>query len=556
MGSVHDIDDLVQVEGALRASEERFRGTFENAAVGITHRHAQGQFLLVNKRFCHIVGYSHEELLGKPFDEITFAEDLSKERELVEALVQGELPSYSIEKRYVRKDGSRVWTEVTASMQRDPAGNPSYVIALVQDISERKRLEDELSLAKEIAESANRAKDEFLANVSHEIRTPFGAILGMTELVLDTPLSDEQRQDLTIVRSETERLLALVNDLLDFSKIESRKVELDLVDFSVRDLISEIVHIAQRQAQLKGLNLTIQINPSVPKFVAGDASKLRMVLLNLVNNAVKFTKAGNVALTVGIAEKVNSQNKVRLHFAVSDTGIGIPQEKQAGIFRAFEQADNSTTRSYGGTGLGLTIANEFVALMGGAIEVESQPGRGSTFTFEISLDLATDAETQDSARGLLTLGPPLRVLVAEDDEANAHYVENLLIRRGHSVRMAINGREALEELEIPAIGAAQSQLTGPDQKLAHRFDLLLLDLHMPEMDGFEVIRSIRHWERELGGHLPIIALTARSRVEDREQCLEEGADDFVSKPVRITQLVAAIDVVVSHRRGAWTQTVR
>jgi PAS domain S-box-containing protein len=545
IGSVHDVDDLVQLNGALRASEERFRGTFENAAVGITHRHAQGQFLLVNKRFCHIVGYSHEELLGKTFDEITFAEDLSKERELVEALVQGKLPSYSIEKRYVRKDGSLVWTEVTASMQRDAAGNPSYVIALVQDISKRKLLEHELSVAKEFAESANRAKDEFLANVSHEIRTPFGAILGMTELVLDTALTDEQRQDLEIVRSESERLLGLVTDLLDFSKIESRKVELNLADFSLRAVVSDVSRIVLPQAQLKGLALTSHVDPIVPDMVVGDADKLRMVLLNLMNNAVKFTKVGDVSLKVGVVETTDDMNTVKLRFAVSDTGIGVPDEKQSRIFRPFEQADNSTTRRYGGTGLGLTIANDLVALMGGTIGVESEPGSGSTFAFEILLGFPSGrSATHEPATAIPTLAAPLRVLVAEDNEANAQYVEHLLTRRGHIVRVAANGREALAELELPPIGENETQLAAAGPK-PHRFNLLLLDLHMPDVDGFEVVRTVRHWEQHQGGHLPIIALTARSRVEDREQCLEAGIDVFLSKPVRMRELVTAIQTVLA-----------
>jgi PAS domain S-box-containing protein len=224
MGAAHDIDDLVQTEEAMRRSEERYRGTFENAAVGITHRDAEDRFLTVNKSFCDIVGYSREELLGMRHQDIIHPDDVFEEAEFYERLYHGQLPNYSHEERLIRKDGGSVWTQITASLQRDTAGNPSYVIALVQDISERKWLEEELSRAKEVAESANHAKDEFLANVSHEIRTPFGAILGMTELVLDTPLSDEQRQDLAIVRSETERLLMLVNDLLDYSKIESRKV--------------------------------------------------------------------------------------------------------------------------------------------------------------------------------------------------------------------------------------------------------------------------------------------------------------------------------------------
>ena len=510
-GTCTDITDLRQIEEALRASEERFRGTFENAAVGIAHRDATGRFLRVNEKFCAIVGYSREELLQKTMRDITHPDDLAASIDAFTALWQGESPTFGLEKRYVRKDGSLVWGELFASLQRDAAGKPAYDIGIVNDISERKRLEEELRAseerrrlildnahdafvamsadgliaewnrqaeitfgwpraeavgrvlsetiippqfreahtgglarflatgegpllnrvievpalrrdggefpaeisiapvrlgeqylfaafirdvterkraeeelrrAKEAAEAANRAKDEFLANVSHEIRTPMNAILGMTELVLDTPLTEDQRQCLKTVKSAADSLLGIINDLLDFSKIEAGKLELDPADFSLRAAVGDTLRALAVRAHKKGLELICHVQPDVPDALVGDAGRLRQVLLNLVGNAIKFTERGRGGRARGSRRRgPRPRAEVGLRFAVRDTGIGIPPDQQERIFRAFEQEDTSTTRKYGGTGLGLTIAARLVALMGGTITVDSEPGRGSTFAF-------------------------------------------------------------------------------------------------------------------------------------------------------------------------------
>jgi PAS domain S-box-containing protein len=810
--------ERLRFEERLRASEERFRGTFENAAVGITHRDLQGRFLRVNDKFCGIVGYSREELLEKTLQDITRPEDLAAELGLHAALLRGESPSYTLEKRYVRKDGSPVWAELSVSLQRDVAGLPAYTVAAVQDVSDRKRAEEALresegryrfliqsipqkiftanasgdvdyfnqpwteftglsfdqikgwewlriihpddvdenvrrwrhsidtgepfqlehrfrradgvyrwhlsralamrdaegrvlmwfgantdiddqkraaealKQAKEAAEAANRAKDDFLANVSHEIRTPFGAILGMTELVLDTPLTDDQRQCLETARSAANNLLGVINDLLDFAKIEAGKLELDPADFSLRAAVGDTLRALSVRAHKKGLELIYQVQPEAPDALVGDAGRLRQVLVNLVGNAIKFTEQGEVVVRVEEASRERQRPEgaatpvadapgspeVALRFAVRDTGIGIPPDKQERIFRAFEQEDTSTTRRYGGTGLGLTIASRLVALMGGTISVESEPGLGSTFAFTARFGLqphpaeppaaqppvvlhdlpvlivddnatnrhilrewlrtwqmeaeavgdaaaAMDALWHRAANGrpyalvlldarmpdrdglavaamireraelsaariiLLTSGdrpgdrdrprelrieahllkpvqqeelletiyrvmsrpagngpttvrpapaqepttapapaaPPLHILVAEDNEFSARLMDQLLARRGHRVRLATDGREALALAEEGG------------------FDLLLLDIHMPGLDGFGVVGAIRERERATGGHLPIIALTARSRKEDRERCLAAGMDDFLTKPVGTADLFAAIDRLVS-----------
>ena len=708
-GTCIDITDLKRAEDALRESEERFRSTFENAAVGIAHKDVTGRFLRVNEKFCDIVGYTREELLTKTWQDITYPDDVATSLRQYSPLMRGESLSFSLEKRYLHKDHSLVWVDVSVSLQRDAAGSPTYAIAMVQDISERKRLEDELRQAKEGAEAANRSKDEFLANVSHEIRTPMNAILGMTELALDTPLTDDQRQYLKTVQSAADSLLGVINDLLDFSKIEAGKLELDCADFSLRAVLGDTLRALALRAHKKGLELISHVQSGVPDALVGDAGRLRQSLLNLVGNAIKFTEEGEVVVRVEVASDAVPEGEVGLHFTVTDTGIGIPPEKQETIFRAFEQEDTSTTRKYGGTGLGLTIASRLVALMGGKITVDSQPGRGSTFAFtarfgrqphppeqvaawlpvllrdlrvlvvddsatnrtileewlrgwqmepaavgdglaalnalwhatslgrpyplmlldarmpdtdglalaaklrehnELSstriilltsgdrpgdlarsrqlginahllkpvqqeellemiyqvmsrtngdaTEAARSAPSQEPTRGLGPNLKPLRILIAEDNEFNAQHLERLLVRGHHSVRLANNGRVALALLGIDDQTSGADSLTTPGpsppsspaepSSLTSDFDLLLLDLHMPELDGFQVVQALREREQVTGGHLPVIALTAHSRKEDRERCLAAGMDDYLSKPVRSVELFAAIERVLFDDR--------
>src|SRR6266545_307035 len=317
----------------LRDSEERFRGTFENAAVGIGHMHPTGQLLRVNETCCAILGYSREELLGKSFLNFSHPDDLATTTELFAGLLRGDSLGYTIEKRYLRKDGSPVWTQVAVSLQRDAAGEPAYAIGVIQDISERKQLEGELRQAKDVAEAANHAKDEFLANVSHEIRTPMNAILGMTELVLDTPLEEDQRQGLKTVKAAADSLLGLINDLLDFSKIEAGKLELVPADFSLREAVGDTLRALAVRAHRKGLELIYQVQPDVPDALVGDAGRVRQVILNLAGNAVKFTDEGEVVVRVEINQGDGPPpppgvGEVGLRFTVRDTGIGIPPDQQ------------------------------------------------------------------------------------------------------------------------------------------------------------------------------------------------------------------------------------
>jgi signal transduction histidine kinase/CheY-like chemotaxis protein len=400
--------------------------------------------------------------------------------------------------------------------------------ALREEVSERTRAEDGMRRAKDEAELANRAKGQFLANMSHEIRTPMNGIIGMTRLALDTSLTDEQREYLDMVQRSADGLLSIIDDILDFSKMESGRFELDLAPFALRTTLHETLTPLALRARGKGLQLDVEVDPLVPDAFVGDEGRLRQILINLVANAIKFTRLGSVTVTVGVDGPQDDEQTV-LHFAIADTGIGIAAEKHALIFEPFRQADGSTTREFGGTGLGLAICGNLVQVFGGRIWVESDAS-GSTFHFTARLERQSSAP----APRAIPSAPreprvSLRVLLAEDNRINQMVAKRVLERWGHDVVIAETGREAV---------AAHAR---------QKFDIILMDVQMPEMNGFEATAAIRAAEGTSVEGTPIVAMTAHAMKGDRERCLAEGMDDYVSKPIDPAILSAVIDRVLTSR---------
>jgi two-component system sensor histidine kinase/response regulator len=551
--SLRDITERKQAEQALRESEERFQIVTRATHDGLWDWDLQKNTVWLSDSFGSLFGYEPGKFEPSPdfWMKNIHPDDLEAVMSSLNAFLASRAEIWSGEYRLRCADGSYAFVFPRGYVIRDADGKPLRMVGSLMNINRQKQAQEELRLAKEAADAANLAKSEFLANMSHEIRTPMNGIIGMTDLVLETDLEPGQREYLGMVKSSAYSLLGLVNDILDFSKIEAGKMEIESINFSLRDRIREllkplIVHAAQKQ-----LKLVSVIPAKVPDHLRGDPLRLGQILLNLIGNAIKFTQRGEIVVAVSVeSESRDSEDPIlndseyRLHFSVADTGIGIPVEKQKAIFEAFAQVDSSTTRHYGGTGLGLAIASRLIQQMQGRIWVESEVGKGTTFHFIVqlgsfspSLRFSSKRKSKPNTNGENEpQRAPLRILLAEDNPVNRAVATGILEKQGHTLLHAENGREAVALMKNENV------------------DLILMDVQMPEMDGFEATRCIRDLDRQIGWHTPIIAMTAHAMTGDRERCLAAGMDDYISKPIRKEDLLKVLAMIPKSSHSSFSSS--
>jgi PAS domain S-box-containing protein len=525
--------DITQQKQMEDEAEKRHRAIMDQLGEAYNETDLRGSYVYVSERFYDLFNVPSTAIRAGVNYEDLYQPEISKFlREAYQGIYKtGKAAGIEYETGPI-VERPNMFVEAFISLRKDFRGKPVGFMNIANNCTRRKQAEQELLRTKEAAEAASRAKGEFLANMSHEIRTPLNGVLGMLELASHTDLTPEQKELLEMAESSGSSLLAVINDILDFSKIEAGNLEFDCVEFDLNETLTQAINTMAAITRKKGLSLSHTVGTGVPSFFRGDPVRLKQVLINLLGNAAKFTNTGGVALEV---KSVNRNNgKAELEFSVSDTGIGIPPDKQKVIFEAFSQADASTTRKFGGTGLGLAISARIVQLLGGKIWLESEPGRGSVFHFTAALETlqgvntapklpaAVDHQNEEIAR--------FKILLAEDNMVNQKLAVKLLERFGHHVVVANNGKEALLKLE------------------QQDFDLVLMDVQMPEMDGFTATAAIRQLSNNLKATLPIVALTAHAMKEDRDRCLAAGMDDYIPKPINSKQLKETIARVVLPRK--------
>ena len=521
----------MQTKKALEKSENRCRNTFEQATVGIAHVSLEGRFLWVNRKLCDILGYTSQELMKLRFQDITYPEDLALDKKYVSQIIAGILSSCTYEKRYIRADGSVIWANLTFSLAILAQGESAHFIAIVEDISDRKQTELALAQSRQQLEQANQAKDDFIARISHELRTPLNSILGFSGVLQDELRLDSQKlHSVNIIHQSGQHLLTLINNILDFSKLNAQKSALEPQVFNLIQFLEEIASIFQLCAQQKGLNFKTQIFPSLPKAVCSDETKLRQVLFNLLSNAVKFTDVGSVMLKVGYVEEFEPHTPSpdnfytrlkKIRFQVEDTGKGIPADELTEIFAPFRQSKSSSDQE--GTGLGLTISQDIIQLMGGKIELTSNISQGTTFWFDLKLPLAETNLLPALSGSIFPTGGqlsfPVKILVVDDDDDNRFLLITYLELFGFILAEASNGKEGLE--------------------IAKTFqpDAILADLAMPVMDGKDMIAKVKQ-EPELEN---TVIITISANGQSILESSNVNCHAFLAKPVDLAQLLELLD---------------
>jgi len=551
-----EVEERQRIEEALRNSEGKYRNILESIEDGFFEIDLAGNCTFFNPSLCTILGYPGEEISGMNNRAFMDPEDAKKAFETLSQIYETGIPSKGFEWDVIQKNGTRRHLEVSASLIVSPEGNPTGFRGVARDVTERKNIElelrkhrehleemiaartSELAEAMRKAEFANKAKSQFLANMSHEIRTPLNGIMGMAELCLQTALDADQTRLVSTINKEAGSLLGIINQILDFSKIEAGKLEIEQIPFDLGTLLKDLMESFSYQAVKMGIEFVSSISPETPALVVGDPGRLRQVLKNLIGNAFKFTHEGGIYVKVEPLQDMG--DRIKLRFIVSDTGIGIPKEKQTIVFESFTQADGSTTRKYGGTGLGTTISKQLAEMMGGEIGVDSQEGKGSTFWFTVVLSKQGKADSHGSKE--VSLGnawghaaaadkKEIPVLLVEDYPTNQMIAKFHLEHAGYQVDLAEDGKQAVDAF-----------------KRKH-YKLIFMDVQMPVMDGYQATKAIRELESELASmdkinaaksfqRVPIIAMTAHAMEENKALCLEAGMDDFLTKPFTREELLS------------------
>mgnify|MGYP000405330450 CR=1 FL=1 len=501
-----DTTKLKLIRDALKLSEEKYRGIIENLELGIMEVDVNDKIVKAYPQFCKLTGYSEEELIGKSPNKLLVGSKAVKEMKLQNELrEEGESGVYEVPIR--RKDGTIAWVVISGAPFYDVHGKVAGTVGLHLDISKSKQTEYHLRKSKQKTEKLYKEKELFMANMSHEIRTPMNAIIGMAELLEQSKINVKQEKYVSAIRSSSKNLLVLINDLLDFSKIESGKLMLEIIPFNLKELIVKTKELLGPKADENGVHVIYDIEGKLSGNLMGDPTRLGQVLINLVGNAVKFTTNGNVYISVTQVKRVENMQSVR--FEIRDEGIGISESERDNLFENFTQANQSTARMYGGTGLGLAISQKIVALMGGELGVTSKIDNGSTFYFTLELEATGALEIESNGHNIQSNFKKSKILVVEDNSVNVLIAKTILENWNCVVDVAQNGVEAIEKLSV------------------NTYSLVLMDMRMPVMGGMEATRIIRN---KLHLDLPVIALTGNAIKGDQEKCLKAGMNDYLSKP--------------------------